>query len=99
MVNFTALPLNPYEPMGIVTIIIGVVLVVAAFYIFYKVVKDLVINAIVGGIGLVVLHFLVPFVGLEIPITLLTILIALVAGLPGLIILILLAVFGMMPAM
>ena len=92
--NFTALPLNPYEPMGILTIIIGVVLVVAAFYIVYKVIKNLVANAIIGGVGLVVLHFVAPFVGIKIGITLTNIVISLVAGLPGLVVVVLLAVLG-----
>ena len=92
--NFTAMPLNPYEPMGILTIIIGVVLVVAAFYIVFKVIKNLVANAIIGGVGLVVLHFVAPFVGLEVGISLMNIVIALVAGLPGLVVVVLLAVLG-----
>ncbi len=92
--NFTALPLNPYEPMGLITIIIGVVLVVAAFYVVYKVIKNLVANAIIGGVGLAVLHFLAPLVGISIKISLANIIISLVAGLPGLVVVVLLAVLG-----
>jgi len=92
--NFTALPLNPYEPMGILTIIIGVVLVVAAFYIVFKVIKNLVANAVIGGVGLIVLHFVAPFVGITVEISLINIIISLVAGLPGLVVVVLLALLG-----
>lgn len=95
MVNVTSLAVNPYEPMGLLTIIIGVVLVVAAFYIFYKVIKNLIANAIIGGIGLIVLHLIAPFVGINIEINLLNIVIALVAGLPGLVILLVISVLGL----
>ena len=92
--NITALP-SPYEPTGMLTLIIGVVLVVAAFYIFYRVIKDVVANGIIGGIGLVVLHFVAPLVGIEVEISLLNIVIALVGGLPGLVIIALMSVFGL----
>ena len=66
--NFTALPLNFYEPSGLIGLIIGIVVIVAAFYIFFKVIKDLIINAIIGGVGLIVLHFAAPYAGLAVPI-------------------------------
>lgn len=92
--NFTGFP-SPYEPTGLLTLIIGVVLVVAAFYIFYKVIKNIIANSIIGGIGLVVLHFIGPVVGIEIPLNILSIVIALIGGLPGLMILILMSIFGL----
>lgn len=93
--NMTKLPLELTSPLGIVIIIIGIVLVVLAFYVVYKVLKNLIANAIIGGIGLIVMHFLFPTLfHISIPINLANIIICLVAGIPGLIIVIILSVFG-----
>ncbi|MBN3036949.1 MAG: pro-sigmaK processing inhibitor BofA family protein [Candidatus Diapherotrites archaeon] len=80
---------------GIIVLVIGTVLVIAAFYAVYKVLKNLVANAIIGGVGLIAMHFLFPlFLGLEVPISLLNIIVALLAGLPGLVIIVVFALFG-----
>ena len=93
--NVTAPPVELTSITGIITLIIGLVLVVVAAYIVYKVLKNLIANAIIGGIGLIVLHFLFPMLfKIEVPITILNILICVIAGLPGLVIVVLLAVFG-----
>lgn len=93
--NISTPPLELTSPMGIITLVIGLVLVVVAAYIVYKLLKNLIANAIIGGIGLIVLHFLLPFLfKIEVPITLLNIVICVVAGLPGLVIVVVLSVFG-----
>jgi len=95
LVNVTKAPLELTSPLGIVTAIIGIVLVVLAFYVVYRVLKNLIANAIIGGIGLIVMHFLFPVsFNVHIPINLANIIICLVAGIPGLIIVIILSVFG-----
>ena len=95
LANITQAPLELTSPAGIVVLIVGIALVVLAFYIVYKVLKNLVANAIIGGIGLIVMHFLFPpFLNMEIPISLANIIISLLAGVPGLIIVIILSVFG-----
>ncbi len=76
---------------GVIIAIIGVLLFIVAGYIVYKILKNLVANAIIGGIGLIALHFLGPVVGLPIPLKLTNIIIGIVAGLPGLVIVVLLA--------
>ncbi len=75
---------------GIIIAIIGLLLFIVAGYIVYKVLKNLIANAIIGGIGLIVLHFLGPTVGLEIPLSITNIIISIIAGLPGLVIVVLL---------
>ena len=83
---------NILSVQGIIIAIVGLALVIVAGYIVYKVLKNLVANAIIGGVGLIALHFLAPMVGLEIPFSLTNIIISLVAGLPGLVIVILFSV-------
>jgi len=92
--NFTALP-DFTGTNSILLTVIAAALVVIGIYIVLKVVKSLIINAIMGGIGLIILNFFGPMVGLDIPLTMLNIVVALVAGIPGLVILILLAVMGL----
>ncbi len=77
---------------GVIIAIVGLALIIVAGYIVYKLLKNLVTNAIIGGIGLIALHFLAPMVGLEIPFSIVNILTSLIAGLPGLIIVVLLAI-------
>lgn len=92
--NITALPAVPAS-LDMFTLIVGLALVVIMAFIAYKVFKNLVVNAIFGGLGLLVLHFLIgPFMDLEIPVSVANILIALIAGLPGLVIIVLLALMG-----
>jgi hypothetical protein len=95
LLNYTVMPVNPFSGEGMVVAIVGLVLLVAAFYIVYKIVKDLIANAILGGIGLILLHFLLPqILPFKVPLSLLNIVIAIVAGVPGLIIVILLTILG-----
>ncbi len=75
---------------GVIIAVIGLLLFIVAGYIVYKVLKNLIANAIIGGIGLIVLHFLGPMVGLEIPLSITNIIISIIAGLPGLVIVVLL---------
>ena len=94
--NATVAPsLEVFSAPGIITLVVGIALVVAAFYIVYKVLKNVIANAIIGGVGLILMHFLFPFLfGFEVSIGLMNILIALIAGLPGLVIVIVLSLFG-----
>jgi len=91
--NFTALP-DFTGTNGILLTVIAAAVVVIGIYIVLKVVKSLIINAIMGGIGLILLNFFGPMVGLDVPLTLLNVVVALVAGIPGLVILVLLALLG-----
>ncbi len=84
--------INLFSVNGIILAIVGLALIIVAGYIVYKLLKNLVANAIIGGIGLIVLHFLAPSLGLEIPFSLTNIIISLIAGLPGLVIVVLLTV-------
>ncbi|MFC2174638.1 pro-sigmaK processing inhibitor BofA family protein [archaeon] len=93
--NFTAPAISFYEPSGLIVMIIGVVLIVAAFYVFFKIIKNVIANAIIGGIGLIVLHFVAPHVGVNIPIDLINIIIAIIGGLPGLAIILVFSLFGL----
>ncbi len=77
---------------GLIILVVGALLFIVAGYIVYKILKNLIANAIIGGIGLIVLHFLAPMIGIEIPINLVNIIISILAGLPGLVIVILLAI-------
>ncbi len=92
--NFTVPPVSLTDPAGFFTLIIGVALVVIAIYIVFKVIKNLVVNAVLGGIGLIILHFVGPLIGLNIKINLINILISLIAGLPGLVIVLVLSVLS-----
>ncbi|MCD6522406.1 MAG: pro-sigmaK processing inhibitor BofA family protein [Candidatus Diapherotrites archaeon] len=92
-VNATA-PLQLFSTNGIVVFVIGAMLVIVTGYIIYKVVKQLILNSIIGGIGLIVMHFVAPYIGYEVQINALNILIALIAGLPGLVIIALMVLFG-----
>lgn len=93
--NVTKAPLELTSPTGVVLLIVGLALVVLAFYVVYKVLKNLIANAIIGGIGLIIMHFVFPpLLHIKIPITLTNIIISLIAGIPGLIIVIILSVFG-----
>lgn len=95
LVNVTKAPLELTSPTGIVVLIIGLALVILAFYVVYRILKNLIANAIIGGIGLIVMHFVFPFLfHIDVPITLANIIICLIAGIPGLIIVIILSVFG-----
>ena len=90
--NATSLGFSIMSANGVIIAIIGVLLFIVAGYIVYKILKNLVANAIIGGLGLLVLHFLGPVVGLQVPLNLTNIIISIIAGLPGLVIVILLAV-------
>ena len=92
--NETALPLITGE-ISLFTLIVGIALVIIMAYVVYKVIKNLIANAIFGGIGLLVLHFLLgPMTGVDVPITIGNIVISLIAGLPGLVIVVLLALMS-----
>ncbi len=92
--NITALPAVPAN-LDLFALIVGLALVVIMAFIAYKVFKNLVVNAIFGGIGLLALHFFIgPFMGLDIPVSIGNMLIALIAGLPGLVIIVLLALMS-----
>lgn len=87
-------PVSFTDPAGFFTLIIGAALVVIAIYIVFKVIKNFVVNAIIGGIGLIVLHFIGPMIGLNIKISLLNIIICLISGLPGLVIVVILTMLS-----
>ncbi len=71
------------------SIVIGLVLVVLAIVILWKL-KQFIINSVLGVIAL----FLLQFVGINIPINLVTIIIAAVLGLIGVGLMVLLTVLG-----
>ncbi len=91
-VNATGMSFSLLSANGLIIAIIGFLLFIVAGYIVYKILKNLIANAIIGGIGLIILHFLAPMVGVEIPLSITNIIISIIAGLPGLVIVILLAV-------
>ncbi|MCK4327617.1 MAG: pro-sigmaK processing inhibitor BofA family protein [Candidatus Diapherotrites archaeon] len=93
--NFTALPIAFNEPSGLIVLAVGAVVVVAAFYIFFRIIKDVIANAIIGGIGLIVLHFAGPHIGVSVPIDLINIVIAILGGLPGLAIIVVFSALGL----
>ncbi|MCD4739847.1 pro-sigmaK processing inhibitor BofA family protein [archaeon] len=93
--NISVPPIDITSTTGIITLVIGLVLLVVAVYIVYKVLKNLIANAVIGGVGLIVLHFVIPhFFDVNIEMSLLNIVISLVAGLPGLVIVLILTLFG-----
>ncbi len=91
LVNQTFSGFSITSANGLITAIVGLLLFIVAGYIVYKILKNLVANAIIGGIGLIVLHFLGPMVGLPIPLNITNIIISIIAGLPGLVVVVLLA--------
>ncbi len=94
MLNATTVPAFSME--GGIVIFLGLIGIVIAFYIMYKVLKNLIANAVIGGVGLVLLHFIVPYLSdFEVPLDLLNILIAVVAGLPGLVIVLVKSILGL----
>lgn len=96
MANTSAPVLELNSVTGIITIVIGIVLLVVTVYIVYKILKNLIANAIIGGVGLILLHFLMPpLFGIEVDITLATIAICVIAGLPGLVVTVVLSLFGL----
>jgi len=62
-------------------------LLIVSFYVVFMVLKNFVANAIVGGVGLVMMNQLAPIlVEVQVPISVTNIIIALIGGLPGLVI-------------
>ena len=80
---------------GEILLILLAIALIILFYIFIRVVKDLIANAIAGGIGLIVMHFLFPSVlNIAIPLSLRNIIISLIGGIAGLAIVLVLTFFG-----
>jgi hypothetical protein len=78
-----------------VILILGTLLLIVIFFIVIRVFKNIVANVIIGGVGLVLLHFLLPFLfGIQIPLSVMNVIIALVGGAAGLAIILVLTLFG-----
>ncbi len=92
LVNQTLTGFSIGSVNGIIIAIVGILLILVAGYIVYKILKNLIANAIIGGLGLLALYYLGPIVGIPIKLNLTNIIISVIAGLPGLVIVILLSV-------
>jgi hypothetical protein len=96
--NLLEKPLEIGSPEGIITLLIGIALIVVSVFVVYKVMKNLVANAIIGGVGLILLHFGLPFfLGPEfhVPINAVNVVVCIIAGLPGLFIVLILSLFNL----
>ncbi len=71
-------------------LLIVAVLILAGLYFLIKDVKYLIVNAILG----VIILFLARFIGINVPIDLIAVIISAIAGIPGAILLIILSLLG-----
>ena len=74
-------------------ILLGAIILIVAFFLFMKFVKNIIANTIIGIVGLIILKFIL---GVSIPLNALTVLIVVVTGIPGLAVLLIAVFLGLL---